>query len=69
MKKNYDTELKAIQEKVVTGHGYEYYPKLFDRSLPWEQKATLTKNQDGATPKVDVESGQKRNTKKKVKKE
>jgi arylsulfatase A-like enzyme len=39
MKKDYDTELKAIQEKVVTGHGYEYYPKLFDRTLSWEQKA------------------------------
>ncbi len=69
MKKNYDTELKAIQEKVVTGHGYEYFPKLFDRSLPWEHKATLTKNQDGDTPEVEVESGQKMSTKKKAKKE
>ena len=67
MKKNYDTELKAIQDKVVTGHGYEYFPKLFDRLLPWEQKATLTKNIDG--DKEDVEKGQKKKSKKKSKKE
>ncbi|MEP6673294.1 MAG: sulfatase [Chthoniobacter sp.] len=41
MQKAYDTELAEIASKVVTGHGYEAYPKLFDRSLPWDQKAPL----------------------------
>ena len=39
MQKAYDSEVASIASKVVTGHGYEPYPKLFDRSLSWEEKA------------------------------
>jgi len=43
MQKAYDAELAEIKEKVVSGHGYETYPVLFDRTIPWEQKAGAAK--------------------------
>ncbi len=43
MQRHYDTELAALQAEVVTGHGYESYPVLFDRSIPWAQKEALLK--------------------------
>ena len=36
--------LAEIKEKVVPGHGYEHYPTLFSRTIPWEQKAATTQN-------------------------
>lgn len=47
MRQAYDAELAAIAAKAVTGHGYEPYPKLFDRALPWEQKAPLIRQSKG----------------------
>ena len=47
MQKVYDAELAAVASKVVTGHGYEPYPKLLDRSLSWDQKAPLLKASRG----------------------
>lgn len=38
MRRHYDTELAAIKARHVTGHGYEPYPKLFDRNVPWTDK-------------------------------
>ncbi|WP_010585582.1 sulfatase family protein [Schlesneria paludicola] len=39
----YDAELVALRTKVVPDHGYPKYGKLFDRAIPWEQKADLLK--------------------------
>jgi arylsulfatase A-like enzyme len=62
MRSAYDTELAAIASKVVTGHGYEPYPTLFDRSLPWNRKAPLLKASRGGGS--DEEGGAKKNRKK-----
>lgn len=32
-----------MKATVVQGHGHEKYPLLFDRGVPWEQKAGLLK--------------------------
>jgi len=47
MRKAYDTELATLASQVISGHGYERYPQLFDRSIPWEQKAALLKTPAG----------------------
>ena len=38
MRQHYDSELAAIKTKVTTGHGYEVYPKFFDRTVAWSSK-------------------------------
>ncbi|MEO6750204.1 MAG: sulfatase [Chthoniobacteraceae bacterium] len=48
MQRAYDTDLAAVASKVVKGHGYEPYPTLFDRSVPWSQKAPLISPTKGA---------------------
>jgi arylsulfatase A-like enzyme len=54
MQKYYDTELAAIASKGLKIHGYEPYPKLFDRTLPWDQKASLIKKvRDEESNKAD----------------
>ena len=40
---HYDSELAAIAPNLAQGHGYEHYPALFSRTIPWEQKAGLAK--------------------------
>ena len=45
MREHYDTELAAIATKSRPSHGYENYPTLFSRTIPWEQKAGLVKGQ------------------------
>jgi len=64
MQKAYDAEVAAIAKKVVTGHGYEPYPQLFDRSLPWAKKASLITPAMGAGSN---EGGVKKNKKKAAK--
>ena len=44
-RRHYDTELAAIQAKVVPSHGYEAYPILFNRSVAWDEKSPLLKAQ------------------------
>ncbi|HEY2574108.1 MAG TPA: sulfatase-like hydrolase/transferase [Verrucomicrobiaceae bacterium] len=39
MRSAYDAQLAEIASRVVQGHGYERYPILFSRIIPWEQKA------------------------------
>jgi hypothetical protein len=39
----YDVELASIEPGLVHEHGYEDYPTVFNRTIPWEQKATLVK--------------------------
>ena len=41
MRQHYDTELAAIQAKIVKGHGYEQYPTLFSRTIAWDEKVPL----------------------------
>ena len=38
MRRRYDAELAAIAATRVEGHGYEKYPVLFSRTIPWLQK-------------------------------
>ena len=37
------TNWPPSRRKSCTGHGYERYPTLFDRTIPWEQKEPLLK--------------------------
>ena len=41
MRKLYDQEFNAVDRHVIKGHGYERYPILFNRNLPWSKKAKL----------------------------
>ncbi len=56
MRRLYDTELAAIQARVIQGHGYEGYPVLFDRTIAWEKKELLLKPLNDANAK-DSEGG------------
>jgi arylsulfatase A-like enzyme len=51
LRKHYDTALAAIAPHVAPGHGYENYPVLFSRAIPWERKAGAAKqiNEGNAT--------------------
>lgn len=52
MREFYDQELAKISARVVSGHGYEKYPTLFSRTIPWEQKVPLltTRKKEPAVP-------------------
>ena len=43
MRAHYDIELAAIAPNLAREHGYESYPTLFSRTIPWAQKAGLIK--------------------------
>ena len=60
MQRAYDAELAAVASKVITGHGYEPYPTLFDRTHNWEHKAPLIK---GAKDKEEGGGGAKKKRK------
>ncbi len=47
MRKSYDTQLAVIARDGTHEHGYERYPTLFSRTIPWEQKAGLLKSVKG----------------------
>jgi hypothetical protein len=38
LRRRYDAELAAIAATRVDGHGYEKYPVLFSRTIPWTEK-------------------------------
>jgi len=38
LRRQYDAELAAIAATRVAGHGYEKYPVLFSRTIPWSEK-------------------------------
>lgn len=40
---HYDTQLAQLTRDRVAGHGYENYPVLFSRTIPWDQKAALVR--------------------------
>jgi arylsulfatase A-like enzyme len=65
MRRHYDTELAAIKAKGVPGHGYEAYPVLFNRTVPWDEKAALlkTRKPTGAD-ESESPSSKKKNRKK-----
>lgn len=66
MKQSYDKELAKLAEGVISGHGHEPYPKLFDPGLSWEKKATLLhKPRKGDSEEGD---GKRKTTGKKTKK-
>ncbi len=44
MRKNYETELAHWKDQAVAYNDYQRYGRLFDRSIPWEEK-TVTKSQ------------------------
>ena len=39
----YDKQLTDIERGLTPKHGYENYPTVFSRTIPWEQKAALVK--------------------------
>ena len=39
----YDRQLADIERGLAPKHGYENYPTVFSRTIPWEQKAALVK--------------------------
>jgi hypothetical protein len=43
MRRHYDAELATLPRDLAHEHGYESYPKLFDRTIAWEEKAPLVK--------------------------
>ncbi|MEO6245748.1 MAG: sulfatase [Opitutaceae bacterium] len=58
MRRLYDAELAAIKTSAVSGHNFDYYGQLFDRSLSWSAKAPLLNaamgggsSEGGAVPK------------------
>ncbi len=63
MRRYYDTELAAIQAKVVKGHGHEAYPTLFSRTVAWEQKAPLLKAQRSVSADDEKPAKARRNKK------
>ena len=38
LRRTYDAELAAIGPRLAPGHGYEKYPVLFSRTIPWHEK-------------------------------
>jgi arylsulfatase A-like enzyme len=38
LRRRYDAELAAIAATRIEGHGYEKYPVLFSRTIPWSEK-------------------------------
>lgn len=51
MQKLYDAELAAIGSKFIPNHGYDDFPKVFDRAVPWDQKKNLAREYGGRTKK------------------
>lgn len=50
MRAAYDKEVALLKTKVNPGHGYATFPVLFDRSIPWEDKASQVPNTDSEAP-------------------
>ncbi len=63
LQRHYDNELAHIKSKGVTGHGYESYPVLFDRSLSWAQRESLLKVTNVKGSEAEGAGGTKRNRK------
>jgi hypothetical protein len=40
MREKYNNEVKRWKEQAVPYNGYAEYGRLFDRSVPWEEKAS-----------------------------
>ena len=58
LRQHYDTQLSGITRDLAQDHDYEKYPALFDRTIPWEQKAPLVKSAKGkGGDSEDNESG------------
>ena len=43
LRRRYDAELAAIAATRIDGHGYEKYPVLFSRTIPWSEKPAPAK--------------------------
>lgn len=46
MRKLYDIQLDLIANRVFQDHGYQKYPVIFNRMIPWEQKTSLLEPAD-----------------------
>ena len=44
MRKHYDAQLADIAPKLAHEHGYENYPTLFSRTIPWERRRRCSRN-------------------------
>ncbi len=58
MRRRYDAELTAIAATRIEGHGYEKYPVLFSRTIPWTEKPAPEK---GSTAKGKRKAGRAEN--------
>jgi arylsulfatase A-like enzyme len=65
MHQHYDTELAAIASNLPLGHGYENYPTLFSRTIPWEKKAGLLKGKKAKDDEGEAETMPKKKRKEK----
>ena len=63
---HYDSELAAIAPNLAQGHGYEHYPALFSRTIPWEQKAGLAKGIKASSSEGEATTKPKKKRKAKV---
>jgi hypothetical protein len=50
----------------VRGHGHEAYPILFDRAIPWDEKAPLLKAKKSAGAAEGESSGGKKKGRRKA---
>ncbi len=68
MRGYYDMQLADLTKQVIESHGYENYPALFSRTIPWEQKSELVKSTKGKTDASQDETANASKAKRKVKK-
>ena len=52
----YDQQLADLERGLVRQHGYEHYPTIFSRTIPWDQKAELVKQPKLKRPAGEGES-------------
>jgi arylsulfatase A-like enzyme len=61
----YDQQLADIERGLAREHGYDNYPTVFSRKIPWEQKAALmkTKNSKLSNSEEEIKPKKKRKVK------
>ena len=64
MREHYDAELAAIAQKLAHEHGYENYPKLFNRTIAWDAKAPLVKGLKSGAEEGEAPAAKKNKRKK-----
>ncbi len=68
MRKQYDEQLDHVARDFHRDYGYESYPSIFSRTLPWEQKAEFLKSMKGKDAASEGEATDKPKKKRKTNK-